>query len=105
MKFTSFAVGAGPSGEANFAAVVIAFVVAELVVPRAAEFHAGGVVVVGVALNADAVRHLGRRSVVRQRMPVGAGYQNTRIYGTFDFSISSCMRTNSFIRIRIAKLL
>ena len=87
--FTSFAVSTSPSGQADFAALLVAFVMAELVIPRSAELHAGGVVVVGVALDADAVRHLGPRSVVRQRMPVGAGYQNTRIHSPLDLLMAN----------------
>lgn len=72
--FTSFAVSTSPSGKADFAAFMVALIVTEFVVSGSAKLHTGGVVVVGVALDADPIRHLGRRSVVRQRMPVSAGH-------------------------------
>ena len=87
MRVTSFAIGTGPAGEADFATVLVADVVAELVVPGPAKLHARGVVVIGVALDADAVRHLGAPAVVRQRVPVPARHQNTRVDGPFDLPL------------------
>lgn len=62
---------------------------AELVVPRPAELGARGVVVVGVALDAHAVRDpdIGAAAVERLRMPVGARHQKARVHGAFDFFV------------------
>lgn len=64
------AVGAPPAGDALLVARLIAAVVPELVIARAAEFGAGGVEVVQVALHAHAVRDARRVAVVVQRVPV-----------------------------------
>lgn len=52
---TCFASGSSPAGHAGFIAVPVAVVVAKHVVARTAEFCASGVVVVWLALDADAV--------------------------------------------------
>lgn len=63
----------------------VASVVAERVVARPAEAAAVGAVVVGVALHADAVREAqSARSLVRQRVPVGARVQQSGVDGPLD---------------------
>ena len=54
-RMTCFASGSSPAGHAGFIAVPVAVVVAKHVVARTAEFCASGVVVVWLALDADAV--------------------------------------------------
>ena len=90
LKPTCFAGGTSPSRHAGLIAVAVAFVVAEHVVPRPAEFRARGVVVVGFALNPHAVSEtqiaVDSRSFVSQRVPISARLQNARINGSFNFT-------------------
>lgn len=75
---TFFAVVALPAGQTALVAGDGAGVVTELVVARAAEGGAGGVVVVGLARDAHAVRHGGHRARVPQRVPLRARLHDAR---------------------------
>lgn len=105
LKPTCFAGGTSPSRHAGLIAVAVAFVVAEHVVPRPAEFRARGVVVVGLALNPHAVSEtqiaVDSRSFVSQRVPISARLQNARINGSFNFTWNFTKNKTNKTKIKI----
>lgn len=84
MLHTFFAIVALPAGEAALVAGAGAGVVPELVVTRPAEGGARGVVVVGLAGDAHAVRDGGRGARVAQRVPLRARLHDARPPRFFD---------------------
>lgn len=81
---TGVAVGPRPALQARLVAVVVALVVAEEVVARAAELVAAEAVVVLVADEADLEVELGRGAVVLQALPLTAGVDHPRVDGSLD---------------------
>jgi len=81
---TGVAVRPGPALQARLVAVVVTVVVAEEVVPRAAELVAAEAVVVLVAAEAHLEVELGHGAVVLQVLPLAAGVDHPRVDGLLD---------------------
>lgn len=89
---TLLAVVALPAGQAVLVALRAASVVAELVVARAAEGGACGVVVVGLAGDTHAVSERGRGTGMAQRVPLRARLHDARPPRLLDQARLLCAR-------------
>lgn len=96
----SVAVRTGPALQARLVAVVVALVVAEEVVSRAAELVAAEAVVVLVAAEADLKVELSHGAVVLQALPLPAGVDHPRVHGFLNHRPTDAARGRVVVEVQ-----